>query len=206
MKYSVYLRPFIISDSEKINKWRNNEEIQSMTCGRYRMVSTEIEKNWVQSKITNNSTEEYFAICLNDGSEEMIGYFSIREIDLYNRKCHFAGIVIDPDFQDGIYMIDTKLIALEYAFLHLGMNRVTGKCLEAHTVSRVMMEMFGFELEGIEKQSIYKYHKYHNVCNYSILYSTYQHMVDKGEYSTSHIAKRARYLRMKYKSILNEGE
>lgn len=200
MKYSVYLRPFIITDTEKINKWRNDEEIQRMTCGRYRLVSKEIEKNWVQSKITNNSTEEYFAICLNDGSDEMIGYFSIREIDLYNRKCHFAGIVIDPEYQGGMYMIDTKLIALEYAFLHLGMNRITGKCLEDHTVSRVMMEMFGFELEGIERQSIYKYHRYHNVCTYSILFSDYQRLVENGDYSVSAIAKKAKKLKSKFTS------
>lgn len=201
MKRSVYLRPFFISDTDKINKWRNDEGIQRLTCGRFRLVSKEIERNWVQSKISNNTTEEYFAICLNDGSDEMIGYFSIREIDIFNRKCNFAGIVIDPEYRDGIYMIDTHLIALEYAFLHLGMNRVWGSCLETHKESRIMAEIFGFELEGVEKQSIYKYHEYHNVCRYSILYSDYTINRENGEYSLSKIAKRAKKLKIKYKSI-----
>lgn len=198
MKYSVYLRPFIISDTEKINKWRNDEEIQRLTCGRFRYVSLEIEKNWVLSKMTNNTSEEYFAICLNDGSDELIGYFSIRDIDHYNRKCHFAGIVLDKEFQEGFYMIDANLLAMKYAFIHLGMNRITGRCLEEHKVSRVMLEMMGYKLEGIEKDSIYKYHTYHNVCNYALLYSDYIHMVNNGEYMLSKISKRSKLLKQKF--------
>lgn len=199
MEYSVYLRPFLQDDYIKINKWRNDEELQSLTCGRFRMVSLEIEKKWVYDKMTHNTTEEYFAICLNDGSDEMIGYFSIREIDHINRKAHFAGIVIDPQYQDGTYMIDTNLIMLEYAFEDLGLNRVTGSCLEQDTVSRIMMEIFGFELEGIEKQSIYKHHVYNNVCKYALLYSGYKRMKETGEYSLPRIAKRTIKLRKNYK-------
>lgn len=195
MKYSVYLRPFVISDVDKINQWRNNEEIQKMTCGRYRLVSLEIEKNWVQNKITHNSTEEYFAICLSDGTDEMIGYLCLKDIDTYNRKCHFAGIVIDPQYQEGIYMIEANLLLMTYAFLHLGMNRMTGKCLEEHLTSRVMMEMLGYELEGIEKESIYKYHKYHNVCLYALRYSKYKEYVDNGLFSLSKIAKRSKIIK-----------
>lgn len=192
IKYSVYLRPFIISDAEKINEWRNNEKIQSLTCGRFRMVSMEIEKSWVQDKITHNSNEEYFAVCLTDGNNEMIGYVCIKDIDLYNRKCHFAGIVIDPKFQEGTYMIEANLLLMDYTFMHLGMNRMTGKCLEEHITSRVMMEMLGYELEGIEKESILKYHKYHNVCLYALRYSKYQEFRDNNLYSLASIAKRAK--------------
>lgn len=200
MKYSVYLRPFIISDAEIINKWRNNEEIQQLTCGRFRLVSLDIEKKWVQDKMMHNTNEEYFAICLNDGSDQVIGYFSIKDIDYYNRKCHFAGIVIDPKYQGNSYMIDTKLITLEYAFFHLGMNRVTGKCLEEHMISRVMMEMLGYDLEGTERESIFKRHKYHNVCNYGLLYSKYIQMKENGEYNIQNIAKRAKEIKNKYKA------
>lgn len=199
MKYSVYLRPFKITDAEKINKWRNDEEIQKLTCGRYRKVSLEIEKNWVQEKMTHNSVEEYFSICLNDGTDEMIGYFCIRDIDFYNRRCVFGGVVIDPDYRDGAYMVDTHLLALEYAFVHLGMNRVSGSCLEEHTISRVMVEMLGFELEGIEKESLYKAHTYHNVCKYAIRYSIYSALKETGQYSLMQIAKRAKKIMKQYK-------
>ncbi|MDE6005951.1 MAG: GNAT family N-acetyltransferase [Muribaculaceae bacterium] len=201
MDYSVFLRPFLISDTETINQWRNNEAIQQWTAGRFRKVSIEIERNWVQSKMTNNEKEEYFAICLNDSSKEMIGYFSIREIDIYNRKCFFGGIVIDPEYQEGVYMIDTHLIAFDYAFIHLGMNRIAGTCLEEHPVSRIMMEMLGFKLEGIEQNSVYKNHKYHNLCNYALLYEDYKHYMKDNYYSKKNILKRLMQLKKVYKTL-----
>lgn len=199
MKYSVYLRPFQEDDVALINKWRNDYEIQKLTCGRFRLVSLEIERNWVHEKMSHNNTEEYFAVCLNDESNQMIGYFSIREIDVYNRKAHFAGIVIDPKFQDGIYMIDTNLIALDYAFNKLGLNRVTGSCLSHHVTSRIMMEMLGYVLEGIERKSIYKDHRYYDVCQYSILYDDYTEFVNNGDYSLKKIATKAKNLKKIYK-------
>lgn len=198
MKYSVYLRPFIISDAEKINEWRNDENIQHLTCGRYRLVSLEIEKNWVQEKMLHNATEEYFAICLADNTNKMIGYVCLKDIDTYNRKCHFAGIVIDPQYQEGFYMVEANLLIMNYAFMHLGMNRMTGKCLEEHLSSRVMMEMLGYELEGIEKESIYKFHKYNNACLYALIYSRYKNYLDNGLYTLSQIAKRSRIIRQQH--------
>lgn len=197
MKSSVFLRPFISSDLEKINRWRNDEEIQHLTCGRYRLVSLEIEKIWLMDKMSHNNTEEYFAICLNDETAEMIGYLCIKDIDIYNRKCNFAGIVLDKKFQNGIYMIDANLLLYRYVFIHLGMNRMTGSCLDTHIVSRVMMESLGFELEGVEKESIYKHHKFHNVCKYALRYEVYSKMMNQNEYTIAKISKRANFLKHK---------
>lgn len=203
MKCSVFLRPFIMEDLEKINKWRNDEEIQKLTCGRFRLVSHEIEKKWLIDKMSNNATQEYFAICLNDESKEMIGYTCIKDIDIYNRKCHLAGIVIDKEYQDGTYMIDTHLLIFHYIFIHLGMNRIEGNCLESHITSRVMIESFGFELEGIQIDSIYKHHKFHNVCSYALRYEIYSNLLHKNAYTLSNIAKRFRELRKKLRRSKN---
>lgn len=188
---SVYIRAFRESDAEAINKWRNDENIMELTCGRFRYVDIEMERSWVHSKIMNNSTEEYFAICLNDGSDKIIGYQCIREIDNYNRSAHAAGIVIDSDYHDGVYMIDAFLLLLEYAFVNIGLNRLTGSCLEHHIVSRTMMEMLGFSLEGVERESLYKHHKYMNVCRYAILYEEYKNLIAAKGYELAAIAKRA---------------
>lgn len=201
MKKSVYLRTFQKEDAILINKWRNNQDLYALTCGRFRYVGLEKEQTWVESKILNNSNEEYFAICLNDGSGKMIGYQCIREIDAYNRSAHAAGIVIAPEYQDGLYMMDAFLLLLEYAFVNIGVNRLVGRCLEQHKDSRIIMEMLGFSLEGIERESLYKMHQYMNICNYSILYNDYISLVSNGGYSLKEISKRALRIKrqLKYK-------
>jgi len=195
MSKSVYLRAFCDQDAIEINKWRNNQDVMSLTCGRFRYVGLDMEIAWVHSKIMNNATEEYFAICLSDGSDKLIGYQCIREIDTINRSAHAAGIVISPEYQDGTYMMDAFLLLLEYAFVHIGLNRLTGSCLKQHSNSRTMMEMLGFSLEGIERESLYKKHCYMDVCRYSILYKDYTDILSDNGYSLTAIAKRAAAIR-----------
>lgn len=200
-RYSVFIRPFLEDDVKFINSLRNNPEVQRLVCNRFRYVSIEIERNWIKDKMTHNQTEEYFAICLNDESEQIIGYQCLRNIDLYNRSAHAAGIVISPDFQDGLYMIDAFLLLLDYAFNEIGINRLTGSCLRQHKNSRIMMEMLGFSLEGIERSSLYKNHRYMDICNYSILYDEYIDFVNNNGYSIKNISLRAKNIRMNLNEV-----
>jgi len=197
-KYCVYLRAFESGDYKIINKWRNNQQLYSKTVGMFRYVSSEMEKAWVESKMMSNAKDAYFAICLNDGSDKMVGYTSINDIDHINRKAHGGGIVIDPEYQSGDVLIDTNLLGFHHVFDNLGMHRYTGSCLECHTDSRIMMEMMGYKLEGIERESQYKFHKYNNLCKYSLLDSEYYELLNSGGYSELSIAKRVRALRKKY--------
>ncbi len=201
MDKSVYLRAFCDQDATEINKWRNNLDVMSLTCGRFRYVGLEMERAWVHSKIMNNTAEEYLAICLADGSDKFIGYQCIRNIDTVNRSAHAAGIIISPEYQDGTYMLDAFLLLLEYAFVHIGVNRLTGSCLKQHIDSRTMMEMLGFSLEGIERESLYKNHCYMDVCKYSILYKDYTEILCKNGYTLTAIAKRSVAIRKQLRNI-----
>jgi RimJ/RimL family protein N-acetyltransferase len=72
-KYSIFLRAFESGDYLLINKWRNDPDVQRMTGGLIKFVSSEMEKEWVHNKMLNNSKDIYLAICLNDESQKMIG-------------------------------------------------------------------------------------------------------------------------------------
>ena len=141
------------------------------------------------AKIKHNVTEEYFAICLTDDTKEMIGYLSLNDIDYYNRKAHIGGIVIDPEFQVGTFMIDAQLLILEYAFETIGMNRLSGACLSQHKVSRIMMEALGFQHEGTERQAVYKFHRYNDVLKFALLYEDYSRLKDEGRYKFENLVE-----------------
>lgn len=198
-KFSVFLRPFYIEDAEKINKWRNDPEIQELIVGRFRKVSLEIEKKWVMEKITNNNKDEFFAICLNDDSETMIGYYGIKDIDLFNRKAVSGALVLDSTYRNSQYVIDTFLLALEYVFETIGLNRYSTSILENHINSRIFHEMVGFQLEGIERESAYKHHNFKNVCKYAILYDEYIKIQNEDGYSFKNILKRGSEISKRFK-------
>lgn len=170
---TIYLRLFESDDYEKTYVWHNDFELQKSTCGPLRLVSKEIEKNWVLSKVNNNQKDIYLAICLIE-NDEMIGWYSISDIDYLNRKCHCSGILIgDKRYRDGMAYQEASSLAMSYIMDELNMNRASGSCLREHIMSRANMEARYWKLEGIERQAIYKNGRYHDICHYAILREDY---------------------------------
>jgi RimJ/RimL family protein N-acetyltransferase len=195
------LRLFEPEDYEKTYVWHNDFELQKSTCGPLRFISKEIEKNWVLSKATHNQTDIYLAICLIE-SDEMIGWYSINNIDYLNRKCHCGGVVIgDKRYRDGNSYHEAGKLAFDYIINELNMNRVTGSCLREQILSRAVMEASYWKLEGIERQSVYKGGCYHDVCRYAILREEYLTHLRNGDYEdqVARMAKLVLKLRKDFK-------
>ena len=198
---AVYLRLFEPNDYEKTYLWHNDFDIQKSTCGPIRIVSKEIEREWVLGKSTHNQRELYLAICLVE-SNEMIGWYSITDIDYVNRKCFCSGVVIgDKRYRDGDAYLEAGTLAFQYIINELNMNRVSGSCLREHILSRANMEANYWTLEGIERQAIYKQGKYHDICHYAILRDEYFEHLKNGDYSnlTLKVAKAIKRLRKEIK-------
>ena len=198
----VYLRLFEPGDYEKTYVWHNDFDLQKSTCGPLRFVSKEIEKNWVMSKATHNQSDIYLAICLVE-NDEMIGWYSINNIDFLNRKCHCSGVVIgDKRYRDGTSFQEAGELAFLYIMNELNMNRVTGSCLREQIVSRAVMEAGFWKLEGIERQAVYKGGCYHDIGHYAILRDEFCEHYENGDYNDlpSRIAKMVRKIRNEFKT------
>lgn len=192
-KYSIFLRAFEPNDYLLINKWRNDLGIQKLTGGTFRYVSSEREKEWVKEKMMNNTTDIYLAICVNDESQKMIGYTSINNIDYIHRSAFGGGVVIgDREYRDGISLIERCLLLLSYAFDTLNLNRFYGNCLEEHKTSLCLVKSMKYELEGIEKQAIYKDGVYHNRFLFALLREDYYKYLYNGDYELRAIIRRFR--------------
>lgn len=190
-KYSIYLRPYASEDYILINKWRNDPEIQATVVGPTRFVSLEMEKAWVHDKMMNNAKDIYWAICLNDGSDRMIGFTSLNEIDHVNKKCSLGGIVIgEKDCRDGVSFIEANLIKLDYLFNQLGMNRTETRCLTTHPVSPATVRALGFIFEGILHDYIFKNGEYQDLFMHALLRKDYYELLNSGEYDLKKIIKR----------------
>ena len=185
----VYLRLFEPSDFETTYKWRNDYDIQKMTCGPIRYISKEMEKNWALSKSLDNTHNIYLAICLIE-NDQMIGWYSINNIDFLNRKCHCGGVVIgEKKYRDGVEFLEAGDMAFQFIINELNMNRITGSCLKEHILSRANMEASYWKLEGIERQAIFKNGKYHDICHYAILRDEYLEHLKNGDYENLLIRK-----------------
>ena len=190
----VYLRLLDSGDFERTWQWRNDYDMQRMTCGPIRFISKEMEKNWTQSSSLDNTRNLYLAICLIE-NDEMIGWYSINDIDYRNRKCHCGGVVIGvKKYRDGVAYREAGQLAFSYIINELNMNRITGSCLREHLLSRAGMEAAFWKLEGIERQAIFKEGRYHDICHYAILRDEYYEHLKKGDYDDE-VLRMARLLK-----------
>jgi RimJ/RimL family protein N-acetyltransferase len=169
----VYLRALDVEDYSLINKWHNDDEIQSLTGGNRYYVSSTMEKRWVEEKALDNSKDVYWAICLRE-TDEMIGYMSINKIDWRNRKVDWGGIVVGDGTNRGKgFALEAAYLMMEYVFCELGLHRLSGHWLEEHTASILMGKKLGFRQEALLRDSVYKNGAFHNEVIMSILESEF---------------------------------
>lgn len=200
---SIFFRAFEPGDYIIINRWRNDPEIQRLTAGAFRYVSSEMEKEWVQSKMLNNTKDIYLAICLKEQPDVIIGYTSINDIDYIHHSAHGGGVVIgDPEYRDGAIRLEVGIKIRQYVFETLNMHRFSGACLADHLTSRITIEACGFVLEGRKREVIFKNGKYHDLLIYSLLRDEYYQQLKMGAYDYVNYAKKVRELKKKYRHTI----
>lgn len=188
--FSIYLRAFETDDYRIINKWRNDLEMQRLTCGPIRYVSSEMEKVWVQTKMMNNTAEIYLAICSKE-TNVMIGYTSLVQINYINRSAKIGGMVIgDNNYRDGQALIEANYMILDYAFSELNMHRVYTEYLPEHIMTKYLCESLFYNVEGVSRDAVYKLGRFHDVINIAILKEEFDTHLKNGEYAVNSISKR----------------
>ena len=172
MENKIFLRAFELTDIDKLNILRNDDEAFLHTGGNKYFISKEYDKKWLEDKIFNNQYQIYLAICLIE-TNEIIGYLGIIDIDLRNRKAQWAGINIDKSFSSKGYATEAANILIKFVFEELGLNRFYGYWLDSNKPSIRMAEKLGFVNEGIVRDFVFKKNKFHNTYLMSILREEY---------------------------------
>lgn len=175
MKNNVYLRAFELKDLELINKWHNDVNLNSLTCGRKFFVSSLYDRNWIEDKILNNQNQVYCAICEVE-SNNMIGYSSLNSINYVNKNAFWGGIVIgDYKARNKGYASQAAFQLMKYGFYELGLIKITGKWLPENKISVFMAKNLGFKQEGLLRKDVYKNNQFYDVLIMSILKEEFEH-------------------------------
>jgi len=164
----VYLRSFEPEDYRLTYEWRNNPKITKLLSGNTYFISKEREKNWVIDKSTNDRTDIYFAICLKENNE-MIGFCSINNIDLRNRKVEWGGSIIGVEKYWGKgYAKESSYLMINYIFNEYPIHKCYAYCLEKHKVTEKLFYSLGFKKDGMLRDEIFKEGEFKSLLVFSI--------------------------------------
>ena len=156
-KRQVFLRMFEEDDYILINQWRNDPEQIELMHSQFRYVSSAIEREWVRSKMMENTREIYLAICLNDDSRRMIGYTSITNVDYVNRNALIGSIWIgDKEQRTGLHCAEALYLACRYAFMSFNLERVHSRTLIEQNSTTMLAMALGTRVEGVMRHSVIK--------------------------------------------------
>ncbi|MCU7618709.1 GNAT family N-acetyltransferase [Chryseobacterium sp. PBS4-4] len=179
MEISIFFRAFELGDAEFVSDLRKINEFENLIGGNKRFVSSSRDQKWIESLIYNDYQDKFYLAVCEKESKNIIGYTSVSDIDHINKACFWSGIKIHPDFNGKGYGTQVVLLILKFIFEELNMERCTGQCLEEHIVAKKLMEKVGFQVEALQRHSVFKNGKYHNQFILSILKDEYPLIKEK---------------------------
>ena len=192
---SVYFRALEPEDATLIYKWKNDHEMMQDAVGMHRPVSMDECREWVAKCSKHDPFNYWFAICLKDGSNKMIGYTGVNNIHFVNSSATCNAIVIgDKDCRDGLSWLETNYLVREFVFEKLHLNRYYGRFSETQRLTYIANQLFFSTIEGIERQAIWSKGQYHNLYLVSLLRDEYMSHKNSGDYEVTALIRRLREL------------
>ena len=161
----IKLRYYESNDFDLVYKLRNIPESYNWFY-EYEPINSTMTKNWWEQSFSKKDEKNF--IIADIKTDEAIGTCSLVHIDYRNRKCEFGRFIINPEYKALGVSVEAELLALEYAFEHLNMNKVYLEVLEINQSVVSLHKQFGFIQEGIFNKHIYKKGGFCNVIFLSL--------------------------------------
>lgn len=139
------LREISWEDTEKIIRWRNNENVLRYFIQQDKLTNEQHE-NWMKNQVLAGRVVQFIIIDKTDGNP--VGSVFLKDIDRFARKAEF-GIFIGEDSArgKGIGTAACRLIT-GYGFGALGLHRIYLQVLPHNQSGIRCYEKCGYELEG----------------------------------------------------------
>lgn len=104
---------------------------------------------------------------VENASGKAVGWADLHNIDVSNGKAEMGGAIPDPAGRGLSYRAAKEL--LRVAFDEVGLHRIVARTLSDNTQAKRLLRLLGFEMEGVERDSIYRSGRWLDVEVYSKL-------------------------------------
>ncbi len=166
---NIYLRVVEENDLGQLNELNNeiNSRIMGDDDAPFPLSVRDLENFNNQ-----NDTGKNFVICLvTDNS--IIGSIAIYGVNNQNLNCEL-GIIISQKFQGKGYGQEAMKIIIDFVFTYLPMNKIKLQVFSFNSKAINLYTRLGFEHEGTLKEEIFRFSKFQDLENYSLLRKNWQ--------------------------------
>ena len=161
----ILLRNIEEKDIEFLRQMINDKELNQMTVGESSYVSKIKQQIWFKN-LKNEKKKIRFMIDTIEGTS---GTIILENIDNKNKSASISIKIGKADFKGKGFGTETIKTILPYIFEELNLNRIYANVLEYNTPSKNMFMKCGFNIDGVQRQAIYKNEKFYDLIILSIL-------------------------------------
>lgn len=162
----VYLRPLeSVQDHQLYATWLNDQDVR-----RYFSVYPTNNGNSKEriAHLYKSFQHIIFGVALkNDNC--LIGLVGLKDINILNQTAEFYIIIGDRTMWGKGYGTEATKLMINYGFQELNLNRIQTQDMEENVGGWRADEKAGFKLEGVLREMIFRFGRYHSVRVYSLL-------------------------------------
>jgi len=147
----IDLRDVVAADKEMIRRWRNSAEV-SKSMYQDHAISPEEHDNWFRG-IRQDAAKRYWIIRYRG---EDAGLANLYNLDLKNRRSHWAFYVADPALRGKSIGGFVEYAVLQYVFDRLRLHKLCCEVLATNRGALSLHEKFGFTREGRFREYVFK--------------------------------------------------
>ena len=162
----IVLRAVEEEDLELLKDMINDPEIEKMVGGTSFPISSYDQRNWFEElSIRDNELR----LIIDTKEHGAIGTITMTNIDWKNRngEIHIK-IVNKKELRGKGYGTKANIGIIKYGFEQMNLYSIYGYYLEYNKVSDNSREKFGFKIDGVLRNRIFKDNKYHNLVAWSL--------------------------------------
>lgn len=151
-KDNLVLRPILRSDLEKLNKWKNDEEIFMYLGGGFNPQSIDQQSLWIDKIINIDDRNKRFIIEVKDEAIGLVGLYDINNI---YQNCEVGMYIGEKDYHGKGYAKEAYSLLEQYALEYLNMRKIKLFAVDDNAKAVNFWHKLGFETVGTLKEERY---------------------------------------------------
>jgi RimJ/RimL family protein N-acetyltransferase len=161
-----------LAAESKWYSWFNDKDVTSMMQHHYFPNNPDLQVRFFKDNIEGNRDIIQLGI-VHKKDNLLIGMISLSSMDFHNRKCEIAGLIGEKSHQTFSSYAEAFGLMLDHGFNQLNMRRIYGGTL-IKELADILVRVFGFALEGVKRQDVFKNGRYHDVYLLGLLQEEYE--------------------------------
>ena len=158
----VLLRPIERRDLEKLNQWKNDENVFRYLGGGYMPVSIDVQEKWMDSLMDTTGSSKRFIISISGG--ESIGMVGLYNINWIHRTCDLGIYIGEKNHQRKGYGKEAYQLLEGFAACYLNLRKIKAYVVSNNTSAIKMYSNLGFYKAGELVKERYICGVYHSVA------------------------------------------